>query len=62
MAIFNVILEQDGETGIWVGYFSGWPGAHSQGASPEELWNHLAEVVLMLHEDAPATSKGSAHE
>jgi predicted RNase H-like HicB family nuclease len=29
----------------------GWPGAHSQGDTVEELRNNLAEVISMLLED-----------
>jgi uracil-DNA glycosylase len=31
MRTFNVIVERDPDTGIFVGSVPGWPGAHSQG-------------------------------
>jgi hypothetical protein len=38
-------------TGLYVGYVPGWPGAHSQGATFDELQGNLKEVVAMLLED-----------
>jgi len=34
-----------------VGYVPGWPGAHSQGETVDELKENLAEVISMLLED-----------
>jgi predicted RNase H-like HicB family nuclease len=34
-----------------VGYVPGWPGAHSQGETLDELRRNLEEVVSMLLED-----------
>lgn len=51
MRIFNVVVERDPDTGLYVGYVPGWPGAHSQGASLDELQRNLREVVKMLLED-----------
>ena len=45
------MIEKDAQTGIYVGYVPGWPGAHSQGDTVEELRNNLAEVISMLLED-----------
>jgi len=49
--MFNVVVERDPDTGIYVGHVPGWPGAHSQGASLDELQDNLREVVEMLLED-----------
>jgi predicted RNase H-like HicB family nuclease len=38
-----------------VGYVPGFPGAHSQGASLDELHANLLEVVEMLLEDGVPT-------
>ena len=38
-------------TGLLVGYVPGWPGAHSQGETIDELRANLREVVQMLLED-----------
>ena len=51
MRIFNMVVERDPDTGIYVGHVPGWPGAHSQGTTLEELQVNLQEVVLMLLED-----------
>jgi len=51
MRIFNVVVERDPDTGIYVGYVPGWPGSHSQGSSLDELRSNLREVVEMLLED-----------
>jgi len=48
---FSVVVERDPDTGLYVGHVPGWPGAHSQGASFDELLNNLREVVEMLLED-----------
>jgi predicted RNase H-like HicB family nuclease len=48
---FTAVIERDIETGLLVGYVPGFPGAHSQGATVEELADNLQEVVAMLLED-----------
>jgi len=51
MRTFSFVVERDGVTGLYVGYVPGWPGAHSQGASLDELQQNLQEVVEMLLQD-----------
>ncbi len=51
MRNYNVVVERDSQTGLFVGYIPGWPGAHSQGATVEELLENVKEVVMMLLED-----------
>ncbi len=51
MHAFDVVVERDSETGFYVGYVPGWPGAHTQGETPEELHANLQEVIEMLLED-----------
>jgi predicted RNase H-like HicB family nuclease len=51
MRTFTAVIERDPETRLFVGYIPGWPGAHSQGASIDELRQNLEEVVAMLLED-----------
>jgi predicted RNase H-like HicB family nuclease len=48
---YNVIVERDADTGILVGWVPGWPGAHSQGETLEEVHENLREVITMLLED-----------
>ena len=51
MRTFTAVVERDPETGLFVGYIPGWAGAHSQGATLDELRDNLREVVAMLLED-----------
>jgi len=51
MSNFTAVVERDPETGLFVGYVPGFPGAHSQGESRDELNRNLHEVVSMLLED-----------
>ena len=51
MRTFNVIVERDPDTGLFVGHVPGWPGAHSQGATLDEIETNLREVIAMLLED-----------
>jgi predicted RNase H-like HicB family nuclease len=51
MKTFNFVVERDPETGIYVGYVPGWPGAHTQGDTLDELQVNLQEVLAMLLED-----------
>jgi predicted RNase H-like HicB family nuclease len=51
MRSYTAVIERDPETGMYVGFIPGWPGAHSQGASLDELQRNLREVVAMLLED-----------
>lgn len=51
MRTFTAVIERDPETGLYVGSVPGWPGAHSQGETLEELRANLEEVVALLLED-----------
>ena len=51
MRTFTAIIEKCKETGLYVGFVPGFPGAHSQGKSLDELNNNLKEVIEMLLED-----------
>jgi len=51
MRSFNIVVERDPDTELYVGYVPGWPGAHSQGVSLDELRTNLQEVLAMLLED-----------
>ena len=51
MKSYTAIVERDAETGFFVGYVPGFPGAHSQGETLDELRQNLQEVVEMLLED-----------
>lgn len=51
MRSYTAVIERDQDTGVFVGYVPGWPGAHSQGATLDELRRNLVEVIEMLRED-----------
>lgn len=55
MRTYTAIVERDPDTGLYVGYVPGFPGAHSQGATLDELNRNLKEVVAMLLEDGEPT-------
>jgi predicted RNase H-like HicB family nuclease len=48
---FSAVIERCPSTGLLVGYAPGFPGAHSQGQTVEELQANLHEVIEMLLED-----------
>ncbi len=51
MKNFTAVVERDRVTGLLIGYVPGFPGAHSQAESLDELNANLREVVAMLLED-----------
>jgi predicted RNase H-like HicB family nuclease len=51
MKTYTAVVERCPETKLFVGYIPGFPGAHSQGATRDELNRNLQEVVAMLLED-----------
>jgi predicted RNase H-like HicB family nuclease len=48
---YTAVIEHCPDTGLFVGYVPGFPGAHSQGETLDELNRNLAEVIEMLLED-----------
>ncbi len=59
MRAYTAIIERDPDTGLLVGYVPGFPGAHSQGASMEELHRNLREVIGMLLDDGEIPASAS---
>lgn len=51
MREYTAVVERCPETKLYVGFVPGFPGAHSQGATLEELRENLREVIQMLLED-----------
>lgn len=45
------MIERCPDTRLYTGFVPGFPGAHSQGATLEELHANLQEVLQMLLED-----------
>ena len=48
MKSFTAVVERCPETRLYVGYIPGFPGAHTQGATLDELQSNLEEVIGML--------------
>ncbi len=56
MKTFTAYVEWDPETNLYVGIVPGIPGAHTQGATLDELQSNLKEVMeLCLEEYKGAT-------
>lgn len=51
MRNFTAVVEKCPDTGFYVGYAPGFPGAHTQAATLDELNRNLQEVIEMLLED-----------
>ena len=51
MRSFTAVIERCSDTGLYVGYVPGFPGAHSQASTLDELHDNLREVIAMLMED-----------
>jgi predicted RNase H-like HicB family nuclease len=51
MRIYTYVVEKCPDTGLYVGYVPGFPGAHSQGETLDELSGNMQEVIGMLLED-----------
>jgi len=51
MQTFSAVIEKCSDTELYVGHVPGFPGAHSQGETLDELNKNLKEVIEMLLED-----------
>jgi len=51
MRSFTAVVERDPKTGLYVGHIPGWPGAHTQAETLDELQTNLREVIELLLED-----------
>jgi len=51
MKVFTAVVERCPDTGLYVGFVPGFPGAHTQGETLDELNTNLKEVIEMLLED-----------
>lgn len=58
MKSYTAVIEYCSATGLYVGYVPGFPGAHSQGETREELHRNLEEVIRMLLEDGEPVLEG----
>jgi len=46
--VFTAYIEYDPDVAVYVGTIPGLPGAHSQGATLDELHANLREVVALI--------------
>ena len=51
MKHYTAVVERCSDTGLYVGYVPGFPGAHSQAETLDELNKNLKEVIEMLLQD-----------
>jgi predicted RNase H-like HicB family nuclease len=51
VSTYSAVIEKCPDTGLFVGYVPGFPGAHTQGRTLDELQARLQEVIAMLLED-----------
>jgi predicted RNase H-like HicB family nuclease len=58
MRVFTAIIEKCPDTKLYVGFVPGFPGAHSQGETLDELNKNLKEVIEMLLEDGEPNLDG----
>lgn len=58
MRTYTAVVERCPDTRLYVGYVPGFPGAHSQGETLEELNDNLKEVIAMLLDDGEPTLEG----
>jgi len=56
MKTFTAYVEQDMETGLYVGIVPGIPGAHTQAATLDELQKNLKEVLELCLEEYQGSS------
>ena len=47
----SAVVERCPQTGYYEGFIPGFPGAHSQAETLDELQSNLKEVIAMLLED-----------
>jgi predicted RNase H-like HicB family nuclease len=55
---FTAVVERCPETGLYVGFVPGFPCAHSQGETLDELNRNLREVIELLLEEGEPTMEG----
>lgn len=58
MKTFTAVVEKCPDTGLYVGFVPGFPGAHSQAETLEELNENMKEVIEMLLEDGEPEFEG----
>ena len=51
MRVYSAVIKRCPQTGLFVGFVPGFPGAHSQAETLDELNHNLQEVISMLLEE-----------
>ena len=51
MKVYTAVIEKCSDTNLYIGYVPGFPGAHTQAETLDELNANLHEVIAMLLED-----------
>ena len=58
MKSYTAVIEKCTETGLYIGYIPGLPGAHSQGETLDVLKQNMHEVLQMILEDGEPLLEG----
>jgi predicted RNase H-like HicB family nuclease len=58
MKTYTAVVEKCSDTGLFVGYVPGFPGAHTQARTLDELNRNLREVIELLLEDGEPQLEG----
>jgi len=58
---FTAYIEWDPETKLYVGIIPGIPGAHTEGATLDELQENLKEVLELCLEENPNIKENPPH-
>ena len=58
MDTYTAVIERCRDADMYVGYVPGFPGAHSQGETLDELNANLREVIALLLEDGASEKIG----
>ena len=48
---YTAVVERDPDTHLYIGYIPGFPGAHTQAETLDELNANLREVISLLTEE-----------
>ena len=57
MKTYPAVVERDADTRLYVGWVPGFPGAHSQGETLDELQGNLQEVIELLLQDGETSTE-----
>lgn len=58
MRSYTAVIERCPDTGVYIGYVPGFPGAHTQAQTLDELDQNLGEVLEMLLENGEPKLEG----